>query len=381
MTTTVESVITRMEEATGRLLDSLRPGQRETIMLPLEPEAVSEWSYTPLRHDGLLLFEMDAEQRQNVRRLLASCLSEGGYNRAMTVMGIEGVLDRMDKFPERRLALTIDGDGAMEDSRRRDPLNFTVAVFNAPGDRDGWGWRISGHHVSVHFTVRDGRVSATPIFFGASPGYVRMPGNSIMRPLAVEEDTARELLRRLSPDQVRRAVIAPKPPLDVVQSNRRWIQDGVVPLPETFGIGPTAQLRQELGITDELDDMLRYTAEPKGLPFSDLNAEQKDAFKAILSAYFDRVDSAIADQAASSLLRPESLNSMSIAWAGAADGQPQLTGSDPRSPFYYRIQGDNLLIEFDNAQADGNHMHSVWRDPVGDFGGDILAEHYAKGHA
>ena len=369
-----------MEEATGRLLDSLRPEQRETIMLPLEPEAVSEWSYTPLRHEGLLLFQMDAEQRQNVRRLLASCLSEGGYNRAMTVMGVEGVLDRIDKFPERRLALTMDGVGAVEDSRRRDPLNFTVAVFNAPGDRAGWGWRISGHHVSVHFTVKDGKVSPTPVFFGASPAYVPMPGNSILRPLAVEEDTARELLRRLTPDQVQRAVIAPRPPLDVVQSNRRWVQDGAVPLPETFGVGPTEQLRQELSITDELDDMLRYTGEPKGLPFADLNSEQKDTFKAILSVYFDRVDGTIADQVTSRLFRPESLNSMTIAWAGETVTQSPQSGTDRRSAFYYRIQGDSLLIEFDNAQADGNHMHSVWRDPSGDFGGDILAEHYAKGH-
>lgn len=139
MTRSIESVTSRMEDATGRLLDSLRPEQRETIVLPLDPAAVSEWSYTPLRHEGLLLFEMDAEQRQNVRRLLASCLSEGGYNRAMTTMGSEGILDRIDKFPERRLALTMDGAGAVEDSRRRDPLNFTVAVFNAPGDRAGWG--------------------------------------------------------------------------------------------------------------------------------------------------------------------------------------------------------------------------------------------------
>lgn len=151
-------------------------------------------------------------------------------------------------------------------------------------------------------------------------------------------------------------------------------------MPETFGLGPSEQLRQELGITDELDDMLRYTRDPKGLPFADLNGEQKDAFKAILSVYFDRVDSAIADQVTSTLLQSESLKSMSIAWAGETELQSPQAGTDRRSPFYYRIQGENILIEFDNAQADGNHMHSVWRDPVGDFGGDLLAEHYAKGH-
>ena len=29
---------------------------------------------------------------------------------------------------------------------------------------------------------------------------------------------------------------------------------------------------------------------------------------------------------------------------------------------YYRVQGPTFLIEFDNTQNDGNHVHSVWRD-------------------
>jgi hypothetical protein len=35
-----------------------------------------------------------------------------------------------------------------------------------------------------------------------------------------------------------------------------------------------------------------------------------------------------------------------------------------------------LLIEYDNAQRAGNHAHSVWRDPDGDFGVDVLGEHH-----
>jgi hypothetical protein len=44
---------------------------------------------------------------------------------------------------------------------------------------------------------------------------------------------------------------------------------------------------------------------------------------------------------------------------------------------YYRIQGDDLLIEYDNTTDDGNHAHTVLRRPRGDFGGDILAAHLA----
>ncbi|MDQ5980485.1 MAG: hypothetical protein QG602_3462, partial [Verrucomicrobiota bacterium] len=39
--------------------------------------------------------------------------------------------------------------------------------------------------------------------------------------------------------------------------------------------------------------------------------------------------------------------------------------------------GPTLLIEYDNTQNDGNHVHSVWRDFAGDFGRDLIGEHLA----
>jgi hypothetical protein len=47
---------------------------------------------------------------------------------------------------------------------------------------------------------------------------------------------------------------------------------------------------------------------------------------------------------------------------------------------YYRIQGDDLLIEYDTT-SDGNHAHTVLRRPRSDFGDDVLAEHYRQAHS
>jgi hypothetical protein len=61
-------------------------------------------------------------------------------------------------------------------------------------------------------------------------------------------------------------------------------------------------------------------------------------------------------------------------------GEPHFAWEGPPGPgvrHYYRIQGDDLLIEFDNTTDDGNHAHSVLRRPRGDFGGDVLAAHHA----
>ena len=52
----------------------------------------------------------------------------------------------------------------------------------------------------------------------------------------------------------------------------------------------------------------------------------------------------------------------------AAGGGPlRLGGAERGQPHYYRLQGPRL-IEYDNVQDGANHVHSVWRDPEGDFG-------------
>jgi len=62
---------------------------------------------------------------------------------------------------------------------------------------------------------------------------------------------------------------------------------------------------------------------------------------------------------------------LAFAWAG---------GTEPGERHYYRVQGPDLLIEHDNTQGGGNHIHSVWRNPSNDFGDDLLAAHYRAAH-
>jgi hypothetical protein len=51
----------------------------------------------------------------------------------------------------------------------------------------------------------------------------------------------------------------------------------------------------------------------------------------------------------------------------------------PGARHYYRVQGDDLLIEYDTTD-DGNHAHTVLRRPRSDFGDDVLAAHYQQAH-
>ena len=48
---------------------------------------------------------------------------------------------------------------------------------------------------------------------------------------------------------------------------------------------------------------------------------------------------------------------------------------------YYRVQGAEFLIEFDNTQEDPNqHPRGRYRDFDGDLGRDLLREHVARMH-
>ena len=65
------------------------------------------------------------------------------------------------------------------------------------------------------------------------------------------------------------------------------------------------------------------------------------------------------------------IEALHFAWAG---------GIGKGAPHYYRITGPRLLAEYDNAQNRANHVHTVWRDPAGDFGFDVLGAHLHHDH-
>ena len=357
------SAVQEMTRAATGFLDSLDDPQRDRAGQLFEDEAARRtWFYTPTPRAGVSIREMTPIQHQWVRRMLGAGLSEAGYNYAALVMGLEYIVDYHSHFPDRTW-------GSQEGTRVRDPGNYTVAVFGTPDEHAAWSWTIGGHHLSLHFTCRDGRVSPTPAFFGAEPARTPLPGGQVFRLLAAEEDSARELLGMLDPERRSRAVISPIAATDIVQTNRPAIENGA--LYQVGGTGPGGQgLRDELGLTPELDEQLRYSESPKGLTVSDMTTEQRGAFVRIIGSYLSHLSEAVVSQYAS-LLDPEQLGGAAFAWAGS---------EDRGAPHYYRVQSERLLIEYDCTQNSANHTHSVWRDPVGDFGGDLLAGHYAEAH-
>jgi hypothetical protein len=312
-------------------------------------------------------------QQRLAMQLVATGLSRPGYVTVCTIIGLENVLDELEGWTS-----TWGRD------RGRDPGLYYVRVFGDPVTDSAWAWRFGGHHVSVNHVMLEGMVQAsTPCFLGADPASSPLLGPHPLRPLAGAEDLGRELVRLLDEPQRALATVSPVAPVDIVSANRARVGAGELPLPlddvwrERFDgeLGDRLRVIQETaedaaGLRAEHLDAVRLTTVPKGVPVISLDGPQQKLLRALLDVYVHRIPDACAEKEAAKYAGSR-LDAMSFLWAGS---------TTPGQPRYYRIQGPRLLVEYDNTQRDANHVHSVWRDPEGDFGEDLLLRHYRTSH-
>jgi hypothetical protein len=357
-----------------KFLESLGDDQRELAQwrFPSDDERC-RWYYTPTDHGGLPLASMRPAQQRLAMKLVATGLSRPGYYTVSTIIGLENVLDELEGWKV---------DWGRE--RGRDPGLYYLRVFGDPASHGPWSWRFGGHHVSVHHLVVDGEVRAsTPIFFGADPASSPLLGPQPLRPLAAVEDLARELLLALDRADRSRAIISPVAPVDLVGANRSRLASGDEPLPLADiwrgrfegALGEQAEGIQQrfeakAGLTRQHLDAVRFTDEPKGVPAATMTASQQQLLCDLLDVYLRRIPDGLAELEREKFTG-DRLGGLWFAWAG---------GIAPGEGHYYRVQGPRLVLEYDNTQRGANHVHSVWRDPEGDFGEDLLSRHYSRHH-
>ena len=308
--------LTGMLDATDAFLASLSVAQRSNALFAFEDAERLNWHFVPRARRGLSLKEMTAEQRALARGILRAGLSRRGYLTASAILDLELVLREMGENP-----------------RVRDPELYYFSIFGTPSRASPWGFRAEGHHLSVNFTfVRDTLIATAPAFFGANPAEVRRGARRGLRALADEEDVGRELFLSLDAGQRTRALIATAAPRDIVTGNAARVE----PL------------------------------SPMGIRVTELRAGQAAILVRLLDVYLGRMAEPLAARRRAALERAR-FDEVAFAWAGSARrGEAH----------YYRIQGPGFLVEYDNTQNAANHIHTVWRDLDGDFGRDLLREHY-----
>ena len=321
-TASLDPLVTCADEmalAANNLLSALNTEQQKKATFDFKNEERVNWHFVPRERKGLPLKEMAPEQRALAHALLSSGLSQRGYVATVTIISLEQILKEIEQ-----------GRGPV-----RDPELYFVSVFGKPGPKQTWGWRVEGHHLSLNFTIVNGRAAAgAPSFLGTNPGVVRDGPRKGLRVLAAEEDLGRQLAQSLDEEQKKSGVLPGEAPKEIITSNSRKAM---------------------------LDN-------PGGLSVAKLNERQKQLFMALLDVYARRLRPEMAEQDLRRIMEA-GLDKVTFAWAGEMD---------PGKPHYYRIHGPTFLVEYDNTQNNANHIHTVWRDLQNDFGDDALRRHYEE---
>jgi hypothetical protein len=319
-----QGVAASMATAANGFLGALTPEQRQKATFTLDSAERLRFNFIPTEawpRNGVQLREMTEPQQKLAHALLRSALSERGYQTYTNIIQLESVLREIEK------------GGKFE----RDPGKYFFSVFGTPSATGTWGWRVEGHHVSLHFAVVDGKaVANSPSFAGTNPAEVMDGPQKGTRVLALQEDAGRALVTALTAEQRTTAVINATAPNEIVTGN-------------TLDINPLS---------------------PEGLKASALTAAQRELLMKIIDSYAGLMTAELAAERMAKI-KTAGMDNVAFAWAGPIErGQRH----------YFRVQGPTFLIEFDNSQNNGNHVHSIWRDFRGDFGRDLLRDHIKTAH-
>jgi hypothetical protein len=339
-----------MSSAATRFLDSLTAEQRKQATYPLGSEEYLRWNFIPTEafpRNGLRLKDMTDAQQKLAHELLKSGLSDRGYQTYTSIIALEDILRVVEgargaggaappAAPGGAAPGAARGGGRGGGNFVRDPSVYFFTVFGQPSTTGNWGWRVEGHHISLHFAVSNGIVASTPSFAGSNPAEVRDGAEKGKRVLANLEDTARALVTALDDKQRATAIFNQSAPNEIVTNN-------------TLTISPLS---------------------PDGLRASAMTPAQRDLLSKVIDAYAGLMTPDVAAQRLAKI-KAAGMENIGFAWAGPVERGAQ---------HYYRVQGPTFLIEFDNSQNGGNHVHSVWRDFNGDFGRDLLREHIKAAH-
>jgi hypothetical protein len=317
------STPTLMSEAANAFLDSLDDQQKAKAKLKFDDEDrfflhfipspdVAKLPHGPRR--GITFQEMTAPQRHLAHALINASFSQRGAMKASTIMSLDDVLRIQEK----------------DTTGRRNSDMYFISIFGTPAETGDWGMRIEGHHITNHFTIHNGKVVASPTFFGSNPAEVKEGPRKGLRALPGEEDAGRALMLALSPAQQKEALVAEKAYNDILTSANR------------------------------VPDIKK---EPNGLSLAKFNAKQKELVKALVDEYAANFPEEVAAARRAQFARL--MDKSFFAWAGV---------TEKGGPHYYRVATPEFLIEYDCTQNGANHIHAMWRDYKNDWGQALLKE-------
>lgn len=297
--------------AANAFLDTLDETKRGKVSFDFNDDAQRKrWSNLPVtmaERRGLRMGDLKQNQRDAVMKLLSAALSKMGYEK---VVGI------------------VDADEALrkESSRNAPPFGrdeFYVSFMGKPSATEPWIIQFGGHHLALNITIAGAKGVLTPSLIAVQPARFVLGGKTV-RPMGRETDKALELVKALTEEQCKQAILGSQ------------MRDLV--------LGP--------GHDGE-------TIQPEGLKASKLN----DAQRKLLLDLIGEWSGIIYDTAAT-----EKMNEIK---SNLADTWFVWSGPLEAAKAYFRIQGPTVIIEYAPQKLGGDvtmHLHSMYRDPTNDYG-------------
>jgi hypothetical protein len=307
-------------------INALDSSQRIKTLYPFDTTERYRFMYIPLDdRKGISVNELNAAQREALTNLLHTCLSEETVKKVHDIMQLDIILKELEhRKPEDHF---------------RDPGKYFVTIFGIPSDKTIWGWRFEGHHVAFHFSAdKKQLVAGTPSFLGSNPGKVLDGPEKGKEVLREETDNGFAFLHALSAEELKKAITDTSAPSEIITGANRVA-------------------------------MINH---PSGIKYSELSPANQQRLLQLINLYIHRYTKLFAEDMLKEI-QTAGLDKLWFTWAGYTE---RVLGK----PYYYRIQGPTIILEYDNTQNDANHVHTVIRDLKNDFGGDMLLEHYRQSH-
>jgi hypothetical protein len=329
--------------AAGRTyFDSLSAEQREAgAVQQIDSQVWREWTnaFPRWKPGGVLLDDLDEEQRTAALALMESSLSPEGYATVRNVMRLDSVLGELIGYMQDTLNEWI----------------YWFALFGEPAPEEPWGWQIMGHHLDLHCFVLGEHTVLTPMFLGAEFCVVDEGPDEGIRVFDAEREDALALIGALSDEQRAEAIV----------------HDSILTADLPPELDHPSNGRMKAGAGSD-NAVIPY----EGTCVAGFDEVQLELLERLIRTHVAALPEAQRELRLAELRRH--LKETWFAWIG---------GTGPDDAFFYKLHSPVLLVEYDChkgvfLEADEPlpfHTHVVVRTPNGnDYGKALLAHHAGR---
>lgn len=323
-----------------------------TVRFPFTLANAIQWTNLPGARHGLRLntATLSAAQLTAAENLMATALSGAGKTTSDEIRRADDVLaTRQSGY----------GSGL-----------YSIAILGAPSTTTPWMLQIVGHHLAYNITYNGAYASGSPAFLGVEPpNWVVSATGTVSVNGSV---TASSTGTQHAPLETQR--LAAYNLAQSLQANSSYASGAL--LTGTYN----DIVAGASGDTDGNFGRLAYPTSGRGLLYTSLDATAQGQVRSLIEAYVRTMPADLADTLLASYESTAALNATYVGYATGAGGTADFgafpSGSTSQRS-YIRIDGPRVWIEFlvqsgivFNGQI---HYHSIWRDKVGDYGGQFGA--------